>query len=433
MTRWSLGAVERLAPDASSLAAARTLARPGPWSDTGSTETLVWGKCQGSGRTPYQVSVDLAGPAYRCTCPSRKFPCKHALALLLLWVRSDGAISEAAEVADFAGAWAAERADRSAAAAARAAAPPKEVDAEARTRRLEERRATMSAGVEEFARWLTDLTRGGLAAARRQPWTWWDATAARLVDAQLPGLADQLRAMAGDVTTRPDWTEHLLVEAGRWWTAVQAWRRWDALDDDTRGDLRVLLGWAQTREDVVGRGTTTGRWQVLGAHRTDDGRLQQQRTWLRSHESGETVQVLDFAVARQPLPVGHLVGSVLDAELAHHPGHAPRRASFVGDPAAVAQGAALPPGDTLTAALDRLAGTWAVNPWAQRTPALVTGSLRPPTEDRPALLVDTDGRGLPLLGEEPWELLARTGGQVTDVFGELEATGFRPLAATEVA
>jgi uncharacterized Zn finger protein len=27
------------------------------------------------------VSVDLSGPAFRCTCPSRKFPCKHGLAL----------------------------------------------------------------------------------------------------------------------------------------------------------------------------------------------------------------------------------------------------------------------------------------------------------------------------------------------------------------
>ena len=79
MPRWNLQAVEKAAPDASSLTAARKLAVPGPWSETGSTDTLVWGQCQGSGRTPYQVSIDLAGPAYRCSCPSRKFPCKHAL------------------------------------------------------------------------------------------------------------------------------------------------------------------------------------------------------------------------------------------------------------------------------------------------------------------------------------------------------------------
>ena len=433
MDRWSLGAVEKLAPDPSSLAAARKLATPGPWSDTGSTDTLVWGKCQGSGRTPYQVSVDLAAPAYRCSCPSRKFPCKHALALLLLWVRSDGAIADVAEAADFAAAWASERADRAASAAAKAAAPATEVDPEARARRIEERRATMSAGLDDFARWLADLVRGGLAGARRHPWAWWDATAARLVDAQLPGLAEQLRDMAGHVSGRDDWSEHLLVEAGRWWTAVQAWRRWDLLDDDTRADLRVFLGWAQAREEVVGRGTVAGPWQVLGAHRSDDGRLQQQRTWLRHLTSGETVQVLDFAAARQPLPVAQLVGSVLEAEIARYPGHGPRRATFASPPQAVAQGATLPSGGTLTEALDLLAEVWAANPWGQRVPVTVTGALLPRAGSRPARIVDIDGHTLPLLLDDDWDLLARTGGHPTTVFGELEAAGFRPLTAAEVA
>ncbi|QTR06202.1 SWIM zinc finger family protein, partial [Saccharothrix algeriensis] len=37
----------------------------------------------GRGRTPYRVCVDLADRATKCSCPSRKFPCKHALALQL--------------------------------------------------------------------------------------------------------------------------------------------------------------------------------------------------------------------------------------------------------------------------------------------------------------------------------------------------------------
>ena len=90
--------MEKLAPDDASIKAALKLARPGPWSETGSTDTLVWGKCQGSGKTPYQVSVDLTGPAVKCSCPSRKFPCKHGLALLLLWVEGDGAVAEAGQV-----------------------------------------------------------------------------------------------------------------------------------------------------------------------------------------------------------------------------------------------------------------------------------------------------------------------------------------------
>jgi hypothetical protein len=48
-------------------------------------DTLWFGRCQGSGKTPYLCSADFAvpeKPVYRCTCPSRQFPCKHALGLL---------------------------------------------------------------------------------------------------------------------------------------------------------------------------------------------------------------------------------------------------------------------------------------------------------------------------------------------------------------
>jgi hypothetical protein len=54
-------------------------------------ETLWFGYCQGSGKSPYLCSADFAvpdKPVYRCTCPSRQFPCKHSLGLL--YARLDG-------------------------------------------------------------------------------------------------------------------------------------------------------------------------------------------------------------------------------------------------------------------------------------------------------------------------------------------------------
>lgn len=88
--RWSADQVLSLAPDASAQRAARALAGATSWSEVGlSSEDgvppTVWGLCQGSGHQPYQTCVDLTEPAYRCTCPSRKLPCKHTLGLLLRW------------------------------------------------------------------------------------------------------------------------------------------------------------------------------------------------------------------------------------------------------------------------------------------------------------------------------------------------------------
>src|SRR5512140_1268070 len=113
--RWTDDRVLALAPDLPSVAAARRLATPGSWTATGATPAAVWGSCRGTARTPYQVRVDLTGPASACTCPSRRFPCKHALGLLLLW--SAGSVPDAPEPPERVAAWLAARRARAAGAA----------------------------------------------------------------------------------------------------------------------------------------------------------------------------------------------------------------------------------------------------------------------------------------------------------------------------
>jgi len=52
--------------------------------------TLIFGHCQGSGKEPYLCSADFdvpSVPVYRCTCPSRQFPCKHSLGLLYAYIQ----------------------------------------------------------------------------------------------------------------------------------------------------------------------------------------------------------------------------------------------------------------------------------------------------------------------------------------------------------
>ena len=47
--------------------------------------TLYIGECAGSGKNNYTTSADYinqADPVFRCSCPSRQYPCKHSLALL---------------------------------------------------------------------------------------------------------------------------------------------------------------------------------------------------------------------------------------------------------------------------------------------------------------------------------------------------------------
>ena len=75
------------APNPAAADNGRKLSKSGKFSSLRRSEdgTLFWGECAGSGKTPYRVSIDWTepqAPVCRCSCPSRQFPCKHALGLM---------------------------------------------------------------------------------------------------------------------------------------------------------------------------------------------------------------------------------------------------------------------------------------------------------------------------------------------------------------
>ncbi len=76
-----------LAPNANAVSNARKISSSGGFVTRmrSGDDTFYMGECKGSGKKNYVVSADYgdeAQPVFRCTCPSRQFPCKHSLALL---------------------------------------------------------------------------------------------------------------------------------------------------------------------------------------------------------------------------------------------------------------------------------------------------------------------------------------------------------------
>ena len=159
--------VVALAPDTASAKAGRGLVRTAKWPTLGQSADAVWGECQGSGSKPYQVSVDLDGLAFKCTCPSRKFPCKHGLGLLLLAVEQPDAV-KIGDPPPWTAHWLATRRDKAekktAAAANKAESPDSPADAEAAAKRAAKRLAKMREGGAELGLWLVDQVRHGLAS-----------------------------------------------------------------------------------------------------------------------------------------------------------------------------------------------------------------------------------------------------------------------------
>ncbi|MFJ4409369.1 SWIM zinc finger family protein [Streptomyces sp. NPDC088910] len=451
--RWTADQVLALAPDAASRKAGARLATPAPWSGAGTAGGAVWGLCAGSGSKPYQTVVDVNGPAYRCSCPSRKFPCKHALGLLLLWSEGGAGPVGAGDVPEWAEQWIDARRKKAETvaetAAVRAESGP--ADPTAARRRAERRAVRVEGGAAELEQRLTDLLRGGLAGADRAGYQQWDEIAARMVDAQAPGLATRVRELGTVVAAGGDWPSRMLEETALLHLLARGFLGRQGLPGPLADTVRSRVGFTVDTAELLAGPTIRGHWQVLAQYDSADERLTTRRIWLYDREPGRFALLLSFgAVGRAPelaLPVG----AVLDAELAYHPAALPLRAALGarhgtvgagggpsgggtgggtgGGPSGGSTGGA-PVGTGIDAALASYGSALADDPWLDAWPVVLSGVVPIPGPNRWQLAHREGQDAVPLTPATTglWRLASVSGGHPVTVFGELGPTGLRALA-----
>ncbi|WP_328887506.1 SWIM zinc finger family protein [Streptomyces sp. NBC_00316] len=435
--RWTVEQVLALAPDASSRKAGGRLGSAGPWSGAGCDGPgAVWGLCKGSGSTPYRTVVDTTGPAYKCSCPSRKFPCKHALGLLLLWASDEAALGPA-EVPDWAGEWLDGRRRRAAqktvaegggSSAGDSGAGP--AAPEAARRRAERRAERITGGAQELEQRLTDLLRGGLASADQSGYGLWEETAARMVDAQAPGLAGRVRELGAIPASGPGWPGRLLEECALLHLLDTAWLRIDRLPAPLAATVRTRVGLTAPADGP----TVRDHWLVLAQYDTADGKLVTRRIWLYGRDSGRTALLLSFGAAGRSPGQALPVGVTIDAELTPYRGAGQLRAELGGQFGAPSPAGTPPPGSTATAAVAAYGHALRDDPWLESWPVTLRAVIPVPSGDGWQLADASDRTALPVAPaalSRPglWKLVALSGGAPVTVFGECGHRGFDPLAA----
>lgn len=415
-----------LAPDASSAAAGKKLANSRHWQGLGLSAEAVWGECQGSAL--YQVRVELATYAAKCTCPSHKFPCKHTLGLLLLAATTHDVPQGEPPV--WVSEWLAKRAavHTSTANTERPKASA-ESAARAQARRAEKREALVALGLDSLDTWLSDLVRTGLAGVETQPATFWEREAAQMVDAQAPGIASRLRRIAEIPGASQQWPERLLDELGRLTVLTEAYRRTDALAASLREDVRQLIGWALKEEEVARRGEIVAdEWLIVGQHDIEEDRGRVRRTWLLGIQTRRPALIIQFSYMGQPFRELLSPGTSQRGELAFWPGAAAMRARFLSRPCPPAVVQAIPGRSSIAAFLGDVADALARQPWQDRFLCALEAAT--PIYDFTAnrwYLCDTDGDALPLAGDEHWALLAVSGGAPVGFAGEWDGERLLPL------
>ncbi len=421
---WTAEQILALAPDTSSAKNGEELATLHKWSNLGQMEQALWGEYQGKGSEPYQVQIDLKETTFNCSCPSHKSPCKHGLGLFLLFARQADAFTENTPP-DWVSNWLNTRQQKR----VKKTQSGQVTDPVAQAKRVAKRLEKVTAGVEELDRWLRDLMREGLAALQTQPYSYWDAVAARMVDAQAPGLARQLREMASIPHSGAGWPERLLERLGQMHLLTQGFQRLETLPPPTQADIRTSIGWEQ-KEEFASALIVRDRWLILGQRVEEQDNLQTQRTWLQGQDTGKAALALNYAYGNQPLDISLIPGTVIDAELGFFESAYPLRAIIKVRHASPTPLLAMPGEESIVTALSTYTKGLACHPWIEQFPLSLQVIIPLRHHDGWAVR-DSAGYLLPITPrfEQGWQLLALSGGHPINVFGEWNGKDFLPLSA----
>lgn len=417
---WSYERLLQLAPDASTLDQARRLFFAKRWQTLAGNGDHLWGEYETAYGQKCSAVVRLEPPLFRCSCKSRRRPCKHTLALVLLFLNRNEAWTVKEQLPEWAISLLGAQATTTSPAVT-VAAP----DAAKQAQRIQ----LMDQGVAELDKWLQQLARLGLAQLANAPEEW-ETLAARMVDSKLGSIARRLR-ICQSLFQNEDWVDEVTAEIGRLYLFVRAWQRKPSLQDDQKRELLQVAGWNLRKDRVLQEPSVNDNWLVLGIKTGSEEKLNFRRTWLRGEKTGKYALLLDFAYGNQGFEEHWVTGSVLNGSLAYYPGQPKIRAVFKHYNSSRAPYEAKTAYTNFTEVKQAYAQNLAASPWLLSLPVLI--DLVTPVyekENDRFLLVDQQQKVLSLTSAiTNWKFLALSGGHPITCFGEYDGQFFFVISA----
>lgn len=283
----------------------------------------------------------------------------------------------------------------------------------------------------ELDLWLRDLVRQGLAALPAESAPVWNAIAARMVDAQAPEIARELRSIANLPQSDTLWSERVLTRLGRLYLVVEGWQHLDRLSAGTQADIRTQMGWTQDRRELLTRSGVGDRWLVLGQHIEDVAgiaNLKVQRIWLWGETLDRPALILNYTHGKTPFDLSLVPGVSFEAELVFYDSAYPLRALVKTECRKSEPIIHLPGYENIAVALQAYSAALGQNPWLERFPLPLSACI---PQKRGEVVVDAKGEGLPINPQftQGWQLMAIGGGAAISVFGEWNGEFWLPLSA----
>lgn len=327
--------IQTLAPNPAAFSAGKKLSSKEQWQSIAKNERAMWGGIKGSGANPYLVQIDISTVAYKCTCPSRQFPCKHSIGLMLLYA-THASLFASQEEPEWVKSWMDKRVTKE------KSKPEEEekqtaVDVEQleknREKTQQNRLVLVTAGAEELELWLKDLVRIGLLELANKTKSDFDRVASRMVDAKAPGLAGWIKSLSKlNYDDQEVWQQEALSIIAKLFLLVQAIKNFEKLTPIWQQTIKNLSGWSQSTKELLADPeveSVKDYWLVAGQEleNTED-EIAIQRNWLIGTNTNRQALVLHFGTKYTAIESTILPGTVVEGEFVYFPSVLPNRGAF---------------------------------------------------------------------------------------------------------
>ena len=324
--------IESLSPNPAAFTAGKKLSSKSNWLKLAKNDRAVWGEIKGSGSSPYKTQIDINSIVYKCSCPSRQFPCKHTIALMLLCASSEKEFNSSVDEPEWVTNWIEKRQNK-------AIEPGKKVGRteedqakldKAREKTQADRFDSVTAGVAELELWLKDMIRIGILELPNKPASDFEKVAARMVDAKAPGLAGWVKSLTKLDFVKPDeWQTEALKILSKLYLIIKTFQNYNNLTPIWQTTIKNLVGWNQSTKELLAdkeAECVKDKWLLAGQEMETMDDIDVQRNWLVGCSSNRRALILNFVTKFSVIENPLLPGSVIEAELSFFPSVTPNRA-----------------------------------------------------------------------------------------------------------
>ncbi|WP_044201922.1 SWIM zinc finger domain-containing protein [Flammeovirga sp. OC4] len=322
--------IQTISPTSTAFNAGKKLSMPAKWLSYGKSERGLWGELKGSGKKPYKTQIDIVDFAYKCSCPSRQFPCKHGIALMLLYVGLEGKIEETEEHE-----WVKEWLDKRTVKKSQVH-ETKEVTEEESVKKKKNKLRTeakrfeeVKYGIEELELWLKDMVRIGFLELPNQRKKIAELSK-RMIDAKATRLSAWVRSYAEfNFNNEQVWREQAMQTTARLFLLIKTFNNYDQLSPLWQQTIKTLVGWNQSTKELINdpeAECVEDHWLVVGQETSEREGITTQKSWLLGLQTNRNALILSFKTNYSSFDHSLSTGMLFEGELKFFPSITPLRA-----------------------------------------------------------------------------------------------------------